>query len=732
MKQLIIFLVLFISVNGTNLNQYLPPRPESNNAQYQSPAFRNQHLVAVSKFEQNVASPNSQQFSRQYLTPNRAEQSIQQVQVSEQYEKPSRQFGQENYFNGNGHGNADKQYIAPNKQDAAGQHSNSFGNFQSPKSFNVKEHESHNRNYLTPNKLDNSGQNSNSFEQIQNRNSINGQGIYPSFGKISTNHAPITENRNSIQPSFNSLSQKSTSNIQFGHLGSFSSGFNQQSGQTQFSDKFSDPQSALIGSQGIPAAQQGNKQTPVVGEQGSKSTLGQNNINEYSAPNARKSNFVDQGTFASQQNQQIAELRGKQGNTKESNPIFPLSTKFGQQNAASTAFGRQDSGYQYPVPEQSSFPSQQNKQVIPSESQFSSRPQYGVPEQSPFPSQQNKQVGPSGRQFSPKPQYGVPEQSPFPSQQNNQVIPSGPQFSSRPQYGVPEQSTFPSQQNKQVIPSGPQLSARPQYGVPEQSAISSLHNKQVIPFKPQFSSRPQYGVPEQSTFPSQQNKQVITSGPQLSSRPQYGVPEQSPFPFQQKKQVIASGSQISPKPQYGVPEQFPFPSQNNKQIIPSETQLSSRPQYGVPKQSTFPSQHNKQVIPSEPQFFPRPLYGVPEQSPLPSQHNKQVISSGPQFSSRPQYGVTEQSTFPSQHNKQVIPSESQFSPRPQYVVPEQSSSANQNNVQFNSFHRSTSQVSGFLENNRFNGQSFFQNRGQYGGTSQQFGTVEDSNGGYKY
>ncbi|XP_072380757.1 uncharacterized protein [Diabrotica undecimpunctata] len=519
MKQLLIFLVLFISAFGTKLNEYLPPRPESNNAQYQPPAFRNQPFAAASQFQHKVASPNSQQFSRQYLTPNKAEQSTQESnhfgQVSLQYEKPSSQFKHENYFNGNGYSNADKHYITPHKLDAAGQSSNSFGNFQPPNSFNVKEHESDNRNYLTPNKLDYAGQNSNSFVHIQNLNSVNGQGLYPSVGKVSINHAPITENHNSFQP----LNQKANSNVQFGHFGSLSSGFHQQSGHTQLNDN-SDSQSALIGlssseyksnngnkhannlyqsehqhlaqkqdfvqnegktaqaafphtydvseqisvkafenngydrniinkyqenvnkvyqafgpheqspfasqenrqvasslgpkffggqndgyqysslsesknfaDQGILAIQQSNKIPSLVGEQGSKSTLGQNSNNEYqySSPNSLKSNFVDQGTFASQQNQQIAELRGKQEYTKEPKPIFPFSTQFGQKNAASQAFNRQNNGYQYPVPEQSPFSSQQNKQAIPSRPQFAPIPQYGAPEQSSSANQNNFQ-----------------------------------------------------------------------------------------------------------------------------------------------------------------------------------------------------------------------------------------------------------------------------------------------------------------------------------------------------
>ncbi|XP_072380759.1 uncharacterized protein [Diabrotica undecimpunctata] len=414
MNQLLIFLGLFVSSFGAKLNQYLPPRPENDNAQYQPPALPNQHFTTANQFQQQFTNPNSQQFSTQYLSRNKDEQSNQASSffshISEPSEKPSSLFGHENYFNGNKYFNTNKQYIASNIQDTSDQSSSFFRNFQHPIPSNSNGHVISGGHYFAPNKIDSSGHSSNSFEQIQNQNSFNGRGLYPSFDSISSNQVPITENSNSVQPSFNSLNQKASSNVQFGHLGSFSSRFHQQSGQTLLNGQFSGSRSAPIGliqselkyntstssannkypenvnseyqksvpREQFPFASQENRQAAYF--LSPKSLVGQNNDYHYS--NLSKSNhFADQHIFASQQSNKVS----------PSTSSFSFPTKFRQQKCAPKDFVKKTIGYQYPVPEKYPFALQQGKQVAAFGQQFTQRFQYGAPEQFSSPSQEKGQ-----------------------------------------------------------------------------------------------------------------------------------------------------------------------------------------------------------------------------------------------------------------------------------------------------------------------------------------------------
>ncbi|CAG9831605.1 unnamed protein product [Diabrotica balteata] len=414
MNQLLIFLALFVSSFGAKLNQYLPPRPENDNAQYQPPALPNQYFTTANQFQQQFVTPNSQQFSTQYLSPNKEEQSSQASSsfshISEPSEKPASLFGYENYFNGNKYDNTNKQYMALNIQDASDQSSSFFRNFQHPIPSNINKHVNSSRHYFAPNKIDSSGHSSNLFQKTQNHNSFNSQGLYPSFDSISSNQVPITENSNSARPSFNSLNQKATSNVQFEHLSSFSSRFHQQSGQTLLSGQFSGSHFAPIGliksefkyntsmssannkypenvnskyqksvqREQSPFASQENRQVAYF--LNPKPLLGQNNDYPYS--NLSKSNNVaDQHTFSSQQSNKLL----------PSTSSFGFPTKFRQQKCAPKDFVKQTIGYQYPVPEKYPFSYQQNKQVAAFGHQFTPRFQYGAPEQSSSPSQENGQ-----------------------------------------------------------------------------------------------------------------------------------------------------------------------------------------------------------------------------------------------------------------------------------------------------------------------------------------------------
>ncbi|XP_050501238.1 probable serine/threonine-protein kinase clkA [Diabrotica virgifera virgifera] len=487
MNKLPIFLTLFIPAFGAKLNQYLPPRPENDNVQYQPPALPTQPFATLNQFQQQFATPNSQQFRRQHLSPNKDEESSQASSsfshISQQFEKPSSLFGHENDFNGNRYDNNNQQYMAPNIQDASGQSSSVSGKFQHQIPFNVNGHVTFGRHYLGPNKIDSSGHSSNSFEQIQNHNSFNSQGSYTSFEPISSNQVPISENSNSVLPSLNSFNQNADFYNKFGHLGSFSNRFHEQSGQAPFNGQFSGSPSAPIGliqnefkyntssannkypenvnseyqksgpREQSPFASEANRQEAYF--LGPKSFVKENNGYQYS--NLSKSNsFADQGIFASQQSNRVSLFGGQQG------------SKFN--------FGQNDKGYQHLAPNSAksnfgyhdTFSSQQSTSSfgLPTFRQQKCAPkdfvqqtigyQYPVPEKYPFSFHQNKQVAAFGPQFPERFQYRTPEQYSSPTQESAQFNPfQGPnsQISSFPRnQEVKSQSTFQTKEQQKVTP----------------------------------------------------------------------------------------------------------------------------------------------------------------------------------------------------------------------------------------------------------------------------------------
>ncbi|XP_072382531.1 uncharacterized protein [Diabrotica undecimpunctata] len=632
MKQILVLSILVISTFGAKLNQYLPPRPENDNAQYQPPALPNQPFSAASQSQQQFATPNFQQASRQYLTPNKGSGQPGQGsspfgQVAGQFGQQSNQFGLRNSFNANGNGNSDKQYVAPNKQDASGQSSNSFGNFQQPNSFNGNVNGGHNRQYLAPNKQDASGQSSNSFGEVQTRNNFNGNGQRPisSFGSKSTNQAPNSGNDNTFAPSFNSFNQKAAPNGQFGQSGSFLNGFNQQSGQGQYNGQFSGSQSAPIGlirsefnpdqgdghysysyetENGISAQEEGFVQNEGKSAQGAfsyTSPEGEQISLEYTAD---ANGFVPKGSHV---------------------PEIPEAIlKSIEQNKAEEARGEYNEGsYREEYNQEGSNGNNRYQGNLNNKYQGNVNGGYqgnGPREQSPFASQENRQVA----SLSGPKSFGA---------QSNGYQYSSP---SKPNNAA-DQGTFASQQNNQVTPFGGQQGSKSSFG---QNSNNGYQYSASNIAKSNFA--------DQGSFASQQNQQVAQFG----------------------KQQGLFGKATGPKTSFGSSAQFGQQNGDSKNIG---------------------KQNNGYQYP------------IPEPSPFSSQQNKQTTSFG-----------------------------SQFSLKSQYRAPEQSPSASQNNGQFSSFQGPKSQVSGFSGNNGFNSQSAFQNKGQQSGASGQFGTVQDSNGGYKY
>ncbi|XP_072380754.1 uncharacterized protein [Diabrotica undecimpunctata] len=472
MKQVIIFSILLTSAFGAKLNQYLPPRPENNNAKYEPPALPNQPFTAASHSQQQFSSPNVH-FDRNGSPKNQ--------DISEQGSNSFQKFPNPTTFNGNTQGHPSSFGLkSPNQAPNAGS-DNSFA--PSFNSFNQK---------AAPNgQFGQTDSFSNGFKQPSGQPQYNGQfsgsqsapiGLIrsefnPDLGDGHYSYSYETENGISAQEEgfiqnkgksaqggfsytspegeqitleytadengfipkgshvpeipeailksielnkaaeargeYNEGSYKPQGNVNGGYQGngpreqsSFSSqenrqiasftgpkSFGAQNNGYQYTSPF---KSNNVADQGTFASQQSNQVTPFGGQQGSKSSFGQNSNNGYQvlAPSAPKSNFADQNTFATQQNQQVAQVgqqHGLFGKANKPKPSFGSSSQFGQPNKASKVFNKQNNGYQYPVPEQSAFSSQQNKQVIPSRTQFSARPQYGAPEQSSSASQNHGQ-----------------------------------------------------------------------------------------------------------------------------------------------------------------------------------------------------------------------------------------------------------------------------------------------------------------------------------------------------
>ncbi|XP_028134962.2 GATA zinc finger domain-containing protein 14-like [Diabrotica virgifera virgifera] len=462
MKQVIIISILFTSVFGAKLNQYLPPRPENNNAQYEPPALPNQPFTAASHSQQQFANPNfhingngngnAQGHASSFglkstnQAPNSGNDNTFGPSFNSFNQKaaPNGQFGQSNGFNQR---SGQPQY---NGQ-FSGSQSASIGLIRSE--FNPDLGDGHySYSYETENgisaqeegSIQNKGKSaqggfsytSPEGEQITLEYTADENGFVPKgshvpeipeaiLKSIELNKAAEARgeyNEGSYREEYNqegsngnnryhgNANNKYQENSNGGYQGNgpreqspFASQENRQvaslpgpkSFRTQKNGyQYSGPsKSNNFADQGTFASQQSNQVSPFGGQQGSKPSFAQsgNNGYQYSAP---KSNFADQGSFASQQNQQVTPF-GKQqgpfGKSSEPKTSFGSSPQFGQQNGNFKNGGKQNNGYQYPIPEQSPFSSQQNKQITPFGSQFSPKPQYGAPEQSSSASQNNGQ-----------------------------------------------------------------------------------------------------------------------------------------------------------------------------------------------------------------------------------------------------------------------------------------------------------------------------------------------------
>ncbi|CAG9831604.1 unnamed protein product [Diabrotica balteata] len=454
MKQVIIFCILLTSTFGAKLNQYLPPRPENNNAKYEPPALPNQPFTAASHSQQQFSSPNVH-FNRNGNPKNQ--------DISAQGSNSFQKFPNPTTFNGNTQGHPSSFGLKSTNQAPNAGSDNSFA--PSFNSFNQK---------AAPNgQFGQSDSFSNSFNQPSGQRQYNGQfsgsqsapiGLIrsefnPDLGDGHYSYSYETENGISAQEEgfvrnkgksaqggfsytspegeqitleytadengfipkgshvpeipeailksielnkaaeargeYNEGSYKPQGNVNGGYqrngpreqsafpsqenrqIASFSGpkSFGAQNNGYEYTGPF---KSNNVANEGTFASQQSNQVTPFGGQLGFKPSFEQSN----------------QNTFATQQNQRVAQFGQQQGlfaKTNERKPSFGSSSQFGQPNKASKDFNKQSNGYKYPVPEQSAFSSQQNKQVIPSGPQFSPRPQYGAPEQSSSASQNHGQ-----------------------------------------------------------------------------------------------------------------------------------------------------------------------------------------------------------------------------------------------------------------------------------------------------------------------------------------------------
>ncbi|XP_056629912.1 uncharacterized protein LOC130440670 [Diorhabda sublineata] len=761
MKQIIIIPVLFIVAFGAKLNQYLPPRPETDNIQFQPPALPNQPIASSNlperQFGPSKASEQSGQSKSPFgqfakkNSPNLGYNQVGQLpknNAPEQYgqtSNPFGQFSQKNTFNTN-YGSPSRQYLPPNNKDTSVQSSNSVGQIQSP-SFNSNGYNKEENKGLNPKP----NSQINSFGQFPNQRQgdnvpageFNGQ--FPAGQSITgPQSAPVGLIRSEFKPDSGDGYYNYLYETENGITAEEEGGEKNDGKSAQGSFSYTSPEGEQItieytadangfvpkGSyvpeipEAIAKSIELNKAAEAQGEYNegsyrdeynddSNGNKGYAQFSSFQGPNAygyqksgptRNNNFADLGTFASEDNKQVS--------------------PFGQQNNGISSYDQKINGVPKTLAQQS----------------YRSQTPSGQKETQ----QNNKQLQSSlGQQNnSPKTSFG----------QNY----GGNQYSAPGETNIPDQGTFASQQNKQVTPFGEQNNNPSTSFVPYNKApvTSSGYNNDLRP------SGQQYNVP--ATSFGQQTNVPKTSFEQNNDGYQYSAPgknnfaDQGSFASQQSKQVTSFGQQNNvPSTAYGSPNKFPSTSFGNNNNVGTFGQQNKGPKtYGQSNddingyeqsapgknnfadQGSFASQQSKQVTSfGQQNNVPSTAYGSPNKFPSTSfGNNNNVGTFGQQNKGPKTYG---QSNDDINGYQQSTPGNNNFA--------DQGTFASQQNKQITPFgHQNNSPATSFGSQNKAPSTSFGdnvsfkqQNKGpnvnfQYDEPSGQYGTVQDSQGGYKY
>ncbi|XP_057671875.1 GATA zinc finger domain-containing protein 14-like [Diorhabda carinulata] len=688
-KVIIIIPVLFIVAFGAKLNQYLPPRPETDNIQFQPPALPNQPIPSSNlperQFGPSKASEQSGQSKSPFgqfakkNSPNLGYNQVGQLPKNnvniapEQYEQTSNPFGQfsqKNTFNTN-NGNPSRQYLPPNNKDTSVQSSNSVGQFQIP-SFNSNGY----------NKEENKGLNPKANSQIN------------SFGQFPNQRQGYNVPAGEFNGQF--PAGQSITGPQSAPVGLIRSEFKPDSGDGYYNYLYETEN-------GITAEEEGGEKNDGKSAQGSfsyTSPEGEQITIEYTAD---ANGFVPKGSYVPEIPEAIAksielnkaaEARGEynEGSYRDE---YNDDSNGNKGNAQFSSFqGPNAYGYQKSGPtrnnnfaDQGTFASEDNKQVSPFGQQSNGISSYdqkinGVPKtlaQQSYRSQ--TPPGQKGTQQNNKQlQSSLRQQNNGPKTSFGQNYGSN-QYSAPVETNIPDQGTFASQQNKQVTPFGQQNNIPSTSFVPYNKApvTSSGNNNDLRP------SGQQYNVPatsfgQQTNVPKtsfEQNNDDI-NGYQYAAPGKNNFADQGSFASQQSKQVTSFGQQNNvPSTAFGSPNKFPSTSFGNNNNVGT-----FRPQNEGPK-----------------------TYG---------QSNDDI--NGYEQSAPGNYNFADQGTFASQQNKQITPFGHQNnSPATSF--------GSQNKAPSTSFEDNVS----FKQQNKGPNVNF-----QYDEPSGQYGTVQDSQGGYKY